>query len=404
VGQIRQGRAGAARGRLRAALCGVGAALAALLATSHDPRAAGETRSLSFFHTHTGESATITFRRDGAYDPEALKQLNWLLRDWRVGDPARMDPLLFDILWEVYREAGSREPIHVISAYRSPRTNSMLRRASGGVAENSQHIQGKAIDIRLPDVDTARLREVAMRLQYGGVGFYPSSKFVHVDTGSVRAWPRMSQDQLARLFPDGKTLHLPANGGPLPGYDVAKAEIPARNAALAAQASTGGTPGGSLASAVASLFRGRADQSAATPALPAQVAAYAPVAQPLPVQAAAVEPAAGGVPLPPRRPVALAAAAPVPSVVPAPAADEERSAVQALFAHTALYAPPPQEPRIVLAQVRVAPHPADGSLDLGASPVAGRLAPGPAPVLAVARFTGPAVQAPGIIRTADAAF
>ena len=430
VERVRHGRASAATGQLRLRLLGLGAGLVALLAASpvsRDVQAAGETRTLSFFHTHTNETATVTFRRNGAYDEDGLKQLNWLLRDWRVSEPAKMDPRLFDILWEVYRESGSREPIHVISAYRSPATNSMLRRASGGVAENSQHIAGKAMDIRLPDVDTARLREIAMRLQYGGVGFYSSSKFVHVDTGSVRAWPRMSQDQLARLFPDGKTLHLPANGGPLPGYELAKAEILPRNASLAGQGSSGGS--GSIATALADLFRGKADQPAPTvtasaarpaPAQPGNTgSAVQPAVTPLPAQVAAYAPvaaaSAGLVPLPPRRPaerpVMVASAEPVALPGPAPAggspraaATDEAAAVRALFAHTALHAAPRQAPRIHLAQVRVAPAPAPAALDLNPSPLAGRFSPATAGALEVARFTGPAVRPLGVIRTADAAF
>ena len=106
------------------------------------------------------------------FDEGALSQLNWFLRDWRVDKPAQMDPRLFDILWEVYRESGSSQPINIISAYRSPETNGALRRRSSGVAEHSQHMLGKAMDIRLPDVETGRLRAIAMKMQYGGVGYY----------------------------------------------------------------------------------------------------------------------------------------------------------------------------------------------------------------------------------------
>ncbi|WP_404809964.1 DUF882 domain-containing protein [Microvirga lenta] len=268
--------------------------LAATVQTQ-DAIANGDTRSLSFYHTHTRETATITYRRDGRYDDRALEQLNWLLRDWRVERPAKMDPRLFDILWEIYREAGSNEPIHVISAYRSPATNSMLRRRSSGVSDQSQHMLGKAMDIRLPDVDTARLRAIAMRMQYGGVGYYPSSQFVHVDTGSVRAWPRMSQDQLVRLFPDGKTLHLPPSGKPLPRYEEARAEILPRNAALAAQASAGGGSSGNILTA---LFGRKASPAAQAPQPPeTQVASALPEAL-----GATLAP----VPVPPRRPQELA--------------------------------------------------------------------------------------------------
>jgi uncharacterized protein YcbK (DUF882 family) len=251
-------------------------------------QADGDTRTLSFVHTHRQDSTSITFRRNGQYEEQALTQLNWFLRDWRNDKPAKMDPRLFDVLWEVYRESGSRQPIHIISSYRSPETNSALRRRSSGVAENSQHMLGKAMDIRLPDVPTERLREIAMRMQYGGVGYYASSDFVHVDTGNVRAWPRMSQQQLVRLFPDGKTAHLPATGKPLPGYEQAKAEIAARNAALATQASAGG---GSIDSLLANVFGRKTPQQPQVPA-------------PQPVTAVAVSPeaAAPRVPLPPQRP------------------------------------------------------------------------------------------------------
>jgi hypothetical protein len=138
-----------------------------------------------------------------------------------------MDPRLFDAAWEVHRTVRSGEPFHVVSAYRSPGTNSMLRRRSRGVAKHSQHTLGKAMDFYLPDTPTARIREAGMRLQRGGVGFYPGAHtpFIHLDAGSVRSWPRMTRDQLVRLFPDEKTVHLPADGKPLGGYEIAKAEI-----------------------------------------------------------------------------------------------------------------------------------------------------------------------------------
>jgi uncharacterized protein YcbK (DUF882 family) len=284
--------------RLFRAVCCSSLAAAALLAGTagtQNASAIGDTRSLTIFHTHTQESATITFRRNGQYDERGLEQLNWILRDWRVEKSTKMDPRLFDILWEVQREAGSTGPIHIVSAYRSPETNGALRRRSSGVSEHSQHMLGKAMDVRMPDVDTARLRAVAMKMQYGGVGYYASSQFVHIDTGSVRAWPRMSQDQLARLFPDGKTLHLPANGKPLPGYELAKAEILPRNANLATYASAGG---GSVGNILTALF-GRKDS---TPPAPAERSA-----EPAPIQVASASPesmevALAPAPLPPRRP------------------------------------------------------------------------------------------------------
>ncbi|WP_371826851.1 YcbK family protein [Microvirga sp. VF16] len=248
---------------------------------------------------------TVTFRRNGQYDSAGLQQLNWFLRDWRVEKPAKMDPRLFDILWEVYRESGSSQPINIISAYRSPETNSALRRRSSGVAENSQHMLGKAMDIRLPDVDTARLRAVAMKMQYGGVGYYASSAFVHVDTGNVRAWPRMTQQQLVQLFPDGKTLHLPSNGKPLAGYELAKAEIVSRNASLATQASAGSGP--SIGNLFANLF-GRKNTA---PAQQAENPAPSTSTMVASADPESLKEIVATVPLPPQRPreIKLAAAA-----------------------------------------------------------------------------------------------
>jgi uncharacterized protein YcbK (DUF882 family) len=202
---------------------------------TQDAVANGDTRTLTIYHAHTRESASVTYRRNGAYDERALEQLNWLLRDWRRDEPTRMDPRLFDTLWEVYRETGSEEAVHVVSAYRSPATNAMLRRRSRAVAEHSQHMLGKAMDFHLPDVPADRVRAIGMRLQNGGVGYYPTAgtPFIHLDVGSVRAWPRMTRDQLARLFPDGRTVHVPADGKPLAGYEEARAEILARGGTVA---------------------------------------------------------------------------------------------------------------------------------------------------------------------------
>jgi hypothetical protein len=148
-----------------------------------------------------------------------------MLRDWRRDEPTKMDPELIDLIWEVYQESGSGDYIHIISGYRSPATNSSLRKRSRGVAKNSQHIRGKAMDFYIPDVPLAKLRAIGLRLEVGGVGFYPTSgsPFVHMDTGSVRHWPRMTRQQLVQVFPNGKTLHVPRDGRPLPGYAQALA-------------------------------------------------------------------------------------------------------------------------------------------------------------------------------------
>jgi uncharacterized protein YcbK (DUF882 family) len=218
----------------------------------HDATALNETRTLSFHHTHSDENLTVTFKRDGRYDEEALKKLNHFLRDWRSQDSTTMDRHLFDILWEVYRDVDGKKPIQIISAYRSPATNSMLRRRSSGVARHSQHTLGHAMDFYIPEVPLEQIRAAGLRLQRGGVGFYPTSgsPFVHLDTGSVRHWPRMTHDQLARVFPDGRTVHLPANGGPLKGYELARADIERRGNGDDA-ASVGKKP-----SLFAALFRG----------------------------------------------------------------------------------------------------------------------------------------------------
>jgi uncharacterized protein YcbK (DUF882 family) len=196
----------------------------------HDATADGDTRTLSFHHTHSGEDLSITFKRNGRYDEAALKKLNHFLRDWRSQDSTTMDRRLFDILWEVNRDVDGRQPIQIISAYRSPATNAMLRRRSKGVARFSQHMQGHAIDFFIPGVPLEQIRYAGLRLQRGGVGFYPTSgsPFVHLDVGSIRHWPRMTHDQLARVFPDGRTVHVPSDGRPLKGYELALADIQRR--------------------------------------------------------------------------------------------------------------------------------------------------------------------------------
>ena len=148
--------------------------------------AEGDTRTLSFHHVHTGEDITVTYKRNGRYDEAALKKLDWFMRDWRKEQETHMDPHLFDLLWETYRDVGGNEPIQVICGYRSPGTNAMLRARSNGVAQFSQHINGNAIDFYIPGVPLATVRAEGLRLQRGGVGFYPTSgsPFVHMDTGT----------------------------------------------------------------------------------------------------------------------------------------------------------------------------------------------------------------------------
>jgi uncharacterized protein YcbK (DUF882 family) len=145
-------------------------------------------RELSFYHTHTGKTLAVVYYRDGEYLDEALRHIDDHLKDFRNGERHPIDPALLDVLFEIRTRTGSRAPFEVISAYRSPRTNEMLRGRSSGVAQNSMHLQGQAIDVRLRDVTLDELRDAARNLARGGVGFYPESEFVHVDTGRVRYW------------------------------------------------------------------------------------------------------------------------------------------------------------------------------------------------------------------------
>ena len=187
-------------------------------------------RALKIYHVHTGQTDTVVFKRDGVYDKAGLQRLNYLVRDWRKNEVKQMDPHLFDLLWQVYQASGASGPINIVCGYRSPDTNAMLRRRSKAVAQHSQHMLGKAMDFYIPGVPLAKLREIGLRMQIGGVGYYPTSgsPFVHMDTGGVRMWPRMTREQLVRVFPRGRTLYLPADGGPLPGYAEALAAYKAR--------------------------------------------------------------------------------------------------------------------------------------------------------------------------------
>ncbi|MCU0885309.1 MAG: DUF882 domain-containing protein [Beijerinckiaceae bacterium] len=252
-----QARCALARWRHRAGVAAL--SLAALVVgsrTTQDAVANGDTRTISIQHMHTKELTTVTFRRDGRYVGEALDKLNNALRDWRNDDVIKMDPRLFDIAWEVHREVGSSSPFHVVSAYRSPGTNAMLRRRSRGVAKHSQHTMGKAMDFYLPDISTAQIRAVGMKLQRGGVGYYPTANtpFVHLDVGSVRSWPRMTRDQLARIFPNGNTVHIAADGKPMEGYEVAKAQILARGGSVGGYASSDFDEGAIMQSSRRSLW------------------------------------------------------------------------------------------------------------------------------------------------------
>lgn len=147
-----------------------------------------EEKSLSFYHTHTLKELSVVYFRNGSYIPRALTKINTFLKDFRTGDTHPIDPALLDLLHDLRQRAGTKDFIEVISGYRSPQTNTMLRGSSGGVASHSLHMYGKAIDIRLPSFNTGRLHKIALAFQRGGVGYYPQSDFIHLDTGHVRAW------------------------------------------------------------------------------------------------------------------------------------------------------------------------------------------------------------------------
>jgi len=226
--------------------------------------AQAETRTLKLYFVHTKERAEITFKRNGRYDQAGLKKINMFLRDWRRNEPTKMDPRLLDLVWETYRSVGASDYIHVVSAYRSPATNSMLRKRSKGVANKSQHMLGKAMDFYIPGVPLKKLRETGLKMQVGGVGYYPTSgsPFVHLDVGSVRHWPRMSRQELAAVFPNGKTLHVPSDGKPLPGFDQALASYEARKKSGTTALALASTPAASSKSRgfLSALFGGGADE------------------------------------------------------------------------------------------------------------------------------------------------
>ncbi len=360
----------------------------------------GDTRTLSFQHMHTGETLTVTFKREGRYDPQALEKINWLLRDWRRDEPTRMDPQLFDLLWEIHREVGAKEPVTIVSAYRSPQTNAMLRKRGRGVARFSQHMLGKAIDFYIPGVELSDLRVAGLRLERGGVGFYPTSgsPFVHMDTGGIRHWPRMTRDQLARVFPDGKTVHLPADGKPMPGYEIALAALEKRGTrpgqiVLASR----GAPGpdaletenperpsvtGRAKTFIASLFGKTDEEEEETPATPGQrrrLPAIASLTAGPPPPGSTPAPVAG---LP--RPIASAALAP--TIPP-------QQTPQLAWQTGPAGAPAPETKSVAMASIIPLPRPRPDDIEITASlpeAIVGRPAAQPAgPALAYAPAARP---------------
>ena len=315
---------------------GLAISLAAAVAYAAD---GGRTRTISFYHIHTKETLTVTYKRDGKFVPEAMKQIDWLMRDWRQNKAITIDPSTIDIIWEMHEELGSKEPVHVICGHRSSGTNEMLRRTVGGQASQSQHITGKAIDIAFPDIPARQLRYSAMIRERGGVGYYPTSAipFVHVDTSRVRHWPNMPRPELALLFPSGHTKHRPADGGSLSPSDVRAAKA----------------RGGEAATQVAAYFALR-DQpkqevlvADAGPALPALIA---------PKPQLAVRPARM---IAPEQRMALAAPVPSPQDLQWKATARPQGAAPAVAAKTP---PSPKlisEPRLVERPSKFVPRPTE---------------------------------------------
>ncbi|VAW11146.1 hypothetical protein MNBD_ALPHA09-905 [hydrothermal vent metagenome] len=164
-----------------------------------------QTRTLEIYNIHTKETNTVTFKRDGRYVTEGLRRLDRAMRDWRLDIVTKIDPELYDLLWELKTELGYTGPIHLISGHRSEKTNNLLRRTRGGQAKRSLHVRGSAADVFFPGVPLKRLRNAALVKQRGGVGYYPRSgqSFVHIDTGRVRHWPRIPSSQLAAILKRG---------------------------------------------------------------------------------------------------------------------------------------------------------------------------------------------------------
>lgn len=164
------------------------AATAGLVAAPETILAGTSSRVLSLYSPHSQETYRAEYWRDGWYNPDVLARVNLMMRDWRTDEVTRIDPKLLDILYALQRQTGGRSPLHVICGYRSPSTNARLAATHRGVARNSYHISGQACDIRLPGYNLRALRDHALALEAGGVGYYPRSDFIHVDTGPLREW------------------------------------------------------------------------------------------------------------------------------------------------------------------------------------------------------------------------
>lgn len=285
--------------------------------------AKAEDRSLSFYNIHTKESISIVYKRDGQFDQAALQKLNYFMRDWRRNITVKMDPAVFDLVWEMYRELGSQKPINVICGHRSGATNEMLRHTRGGQARGSKHITGQAIDLQFPDVSIKQLRNSALIRERGGVGYYPTSSipFVHVDTGNVRHWPRLPRPELAILFPGGQSKHVPADGRPLTKNDfrVALANLQEK--------------GGELPIAV----RARLKPGSAPTLLAGLATARTPGAAPAPAPAAApTTVVAAAEPVKPKPAMIMASFAPMPKFGLEPAAPKSPSLTRPMISASAI--------------------------------------------------------------------
>jgi uncharacterized protein YcbK (DUF882 family) len=186
----------------------------------------GETRTISLYHQHTRESVNVTYMVNGRYVPSAMKKINYVLRDWRRNKTITIDPRTIDLVWELHADLGSRQPVRIVCGYRSPATNSFLRRIGRHVAKASQHMKGKAIDFYFADVPLAKIRNSALARGVGGVGFYSGRNgFLHVDSGNVRHWG-IRGGNIGSMVADGRK-YVGArirNGGGLDTTMVASAE------------------------------------------------------------------------------------------------------------------------------------------------------------------------------------
>lgn len=389
---------------LRIATRGFVAAAALALTASVSPlvNATGNERTIALHNIHTKETISVVYKRDGRYVPEGLEKVNHIMRDWRRDEATRMDPALVDLLWEMHTELGSKEPIHVISGYRSRTTNDMLRRTSGGQASESRHIQGKAADVHFPDVPVKKLRYSAIVRERGGVGYYPTSAipFVHVDTDRVRAWPRLPRHELALLFPSGQTQHAAADGGAIGSEDVRMAQVRHRDLAVEIAQFHEARQRSRAAPAILVAGAGGSGRVAET-GRPRQIAAVA-----TPEAPRLLEP-----PRPALRPARLAALEPEASrFTPPPASD--RALLTQIAAGITETQPTPRSGVAVATARRAEPGPSSGiggtpgpapdlaKGEIAAEPALGQLASLPATPLAMPEPASPS-DAPSVSRDSD---